>query len=500
MVDFAKHLKEMRINKAHTDYMKKEDYTFHAEIPISKKITLPSGKIITLNDQQAAALAKMDAWLDTENDYFFTLSGYAGTGKTTITLELIKMFYAKPGPSWRKRMAVSAPTHKARKVIGKATKEDAYTIQKLLGLRPNTELENFNINQPQFDALAEKAISGLQLLIIDEASMLNGDLFDLIVTEAKNHQVKVLFMGDQAQLPPVNESISRIFTEVANTVQLTKVERQKDSNPLMGVYDLIRSDLKSPVDLFEHITQVNEQGEGIVFYSDRLAFEAHVLPMFASEEYKKDPDYIKMIAYTNASVQVWNKQIRNYVFKNPEETLLEGDILFAYNTVSIDRTELLIENSSDYKVQLVKDGTTKEGIDVWVVTIRSVDLNLKSEINIVKPSGIKQFLSKFNYLHKAAVTAKGSFRKFAWRNYYEFKNLHLLIEDIKDASGKLLVKKDIDYGYAITVHKSQGSTYENIAVTENNLDTNNNTEERNKLKYVAFSRPTTKAIIFSNKA
>lgn len=491
----------MRINKANLTGGIAEPAV--SEAP--NRITLPSGKKITLNEQQVEALEKMSNWLDVKDDFFFTLSGPAGSGKTTITLQFINIF--KDKNRWA-RMAVSAPTHKARKVIGRATKEDAYTIQKLLGLRPNTELENYNINNPQFDELAEKQISGLKLLIIDEASMLNEALFHLIVKEAKNYRVKVLFLGDQFQLPPVNESISKIFTDVATCAFMTKVERQKGSNPLMGVYDLIRSDISSQTDLFEHRTTVNELGEGIVFHKTQKAMEAEILPMFRSQEYQKDPDYIKFITYSNASVQAWNKRIRDNVFapivkdgaSQPLESLIEGDILLAYNTVMEGRDSLLIENSSDYKVHKVGSLDTTDGIGVWEVVIRSVDENLKSTIRVVRPDGISRFLSRHERLLNVALATSGNGRKFAWKNYYDFKSQHLLMNDIQDGYGRLLVKKDLDYGYAQTVHKSQGSTFVNVAVSENNLDTNKSHEERNKLKYVAFSRPTTRAIVLSNKA
>jgi ATP-dependent exoDNAse (exonuclease V) alpha subunit len=506
----------MRVNKGHKAYMKDETYKFHVKIPANKsgftvvsEITLPNGKKITLNEQQVGALEAMKAWLADKEDLFFTLSGYAGTGKSTIVLELIKYF---KGENRWKRVAVSAPTHKAKKVIARTTKEDSFTIQKLLGLRPNTELENFDINNPQFDERAEKEIRNFKLLIIDEASMLNSSLFDLIVKEAKLHRTKVLFMGDEAQLPPVNESISKIFTQITTKAHLTKVERQKDSNPLMGVYDLIRSDIKSQEDLFEHKTHTNPRtGEGIIFHADQGAFERDILPMFGSMEYQKDSDYIKLITYTNASVKAWNKRIRdarygalpsdlaNIGVHATLQPIIEGDILFAYNTVTIDRTDILIENSSDYIVKKVQEGTTSAGVDVWVVQLRSVDENIKSEINIVRPEGMQAFLAKFNRLLNVALGMSGQGRKFAWKNYYDFKSQHLLMEDVKDASGKLIAKKDIDYGYAISTHKSQGSTFVNVAVSENNLDTNRNTEERNKLKYVAFSRPTDRAFVLSNK-
>ena len=481
------------------------------EVVAVNQIILPSGKTITLNDQQAEALRTMKEWLLRKDDLIFTLVGAAGSGKSTIVYELIKFFY--DAFKW-KRVAVSAPTHKARKVIARTTKEDSFTIQKLLGLRPNTELENYDINNPQFDEKAEKEIRYFKLLIIDEASMLNESLFKLILKEAEKYRTKVLMVGDEFQLPPINESISKIFSDIPSTFKLTKVERQQDSNPLMFVYDAIRSDIKTTTDLFEHKTSVNAKGEGIVFHSEQKAFENEVLPMFCTDEYRKDSDYIKLITYTNASVQAWNKRIRDYIYdmswaENGSDKvlgagalhpLIEGDILFAYNTVTIDRVDILIENSSDYKVQKVEDAVTDSGIDVHVVTLRSVDENIKSEINVVKKSAEEKFLHKFNHLVNYAKSQSGKGRGYAWRNYYDFKNNHLLMEDIKDAQGKLVVKKDVDYGYACTIHKIQGSTLTNIAISENNLDTNRNSEERNKLKYVAFSRPTTKAIILSNKA
>ena len=471
------------------------------------KVKLPGGKTITLNSQQAEALDLMKAWIEDPNALYFTLSGYAGTGKTTIMNELVKYFnkrqdsHNKNTKIWERvrGICVSAPTHKAKKVIARATGIDAYTIQKLLGLRPNTELETFDINNPQFDEMAEKEIASHALVIIDEASMLNSSLFDLLLLEAEEAKTKILFMGDEAQLPPVGESISRIFTHVTNSVRLTKVERQADGNPLMEVYDRIRGDIKSSADQFSHISNVNAKGEGIQFHTEQSKFEAEVLPLFASEEYRKDPDLIKLLTYMNASVRIWNTQIRNHVFgDDAKEPLLQGEILFAYNTVVKDFTDIMIENSADYRVDSIEPKTI-EGIDVYYTRLRSVDENRLSFVNIVRKSGLPKFIQKFTFLLSTAKVAVGQKRGIAWKRYYQFKNNNLLLQDIKESSGKLLVKKDLDYGYAITVHKSQGSTFTNVAVSETNIDRNPNTEERNKLKYVAFSRPTNKAIVFTNK-
>lgn len=461
-------------------------------------ITLSNGKAILLNEQQVAALASMRAWIDSPTELFFTLSGYAGTGKTTITKELVRCYKADKRYQYN-GIAVSAPTHKAKKVIHRATKEQAATIQKLLGLRPNTELDDFDINNPQFDAKADKKIKGLALLIIDEASMLNSDLFDMIIKEACDCRTKVLFMGDSAQLPPVKESISKIFTNVPSSVELTKVERQAGSNPLMGVYDLIRSDIKTEIDLFSHESATNAEGEGITFHNERASFERDILPLFCSDNYKTDPDFIKLITYTNASVAAWNGLIRKHLHNSPKLPIIPGDVLFAYNTCSLERDTPLIENSSDYVVESVTEDSSIYAVDIYKAILRSVDENRVSHVSIVRASGVETFLGCFNAKWRAAVNAKGFRRKYLWKEYFDFKNQHLLLSDIFDGQGKLLVKKDIDYGYAITVHKSQGSTFTNVAISENDIDRNPNNEDRNKLKYVAFSRPTRRAIVFTNR-
>lgn len=466
-----------------------------------KKIKLQSGKEIELNDQQVRALDMMTRWI-TSDSLFFTLSGYAGTGKTTLTLELIKIYQntkrnSKSFYDNKSSVTVSAPTHKARKVIEMSSGKRGFTIQKLLGLRPNTDLENFDINKPQFDERARKEIGDHGLVIIDEASMLNKGLFKLILREATNYGTKVLFMGDAAQLPPVGEALSHIFTNVEDTVELTKVERQKDGNPLMMIYDAIRENVASAGDQFPHTTNVNDKNEGIEFFDDIQKFDDIILKMFVSEPFLKNPDYIKMISWTNASVKSWNKKIRNHIFSGCEEPVVVGDLLLGYNTVMENNESILIENSSDYKVESVNVSKSGMNIIVYKVGLVAMENGRQTMINIVHKDGMERFGQEFHLLHNAAVRAVGKERGGRWREYYMFKEKHLLIEDVMEG-GKLLVKKDIDYGYAITVHKCQGSSFVHVAVSERNLNTNRDHKERNKLKYVAFSRPTTKALVYTD--
>ena len=80
------------------------------------------------------------------------------------------------------------------------------------------------------------------------------------------------------------------------------------------------------------------------------------------------------------------------------------------------------------------------------------------------------------------------------KEYFKFKESCLLLVDIKDRMGNSLANRSIDYGFALTSHKSQGSTFDTVFVDVNDIvfDSNgrvwNNVEEINRRLYVACSR------------
>jgi ATP-dependent exoDNAse (exonuclease V) alpha subunit len=58
---------------------------------------------------------------------------------------------------------------------------------------------------------------------------------------------------------------------------------------------------------------------------------------------------------------------------------------------------------------------------------------------------------------------------------------------------------DVNYAYAITCHKSQGSTYKNVYVDLADISGNDNVVERNRIIYTAITRASEKAVIITNK-
>lgn len=466
------------------------------------QLLLPSGKLITFNEEQFEGLRKIKYWLK-NGKTFFTLAGYAGTGKTTIIKKILDGYHYG--------VVVSAPTHKAKKVAMNSTGKEGQTLHSLLGLRPDVDLDNFNPNDPKFNPIAIPRITDYNLVIIDEASMINQELYDLILDKTKDSRTKVLFMGDPAQIPPVGEKESVVFNQENSTNefhQLTKIERQNDTNPLAFVYDALRNNLLTLSGGFERRTRTNDLGEGITFTVNKREFRQAILNKFKSDEFKKDTDYAKVIAWKNETVMLSNKVIRTALFGDKTDIVEVGDILMGYRSVSGENQRYnIIENSADYRV--VEKSTLEEN----AYGIQGFRVKLREDL----ARGLFRFQDIFlidakdhDNLHLYAqmhdfFRDMGKSNKKAWSKYYEFRRCNLLMKTIHKhknglyrSSGDIIVK-DLDYGYAITGHKAQGSTYSHVFVMENDINDNWVLKERNQIKYVALTRPSISATVLTTK-
>jgi len=333
------------------------------------QLKLPDGKIITFNTEQFDGLKKIMSWLKNGSDTFFTLAGYAGTGKSTIIKKVLDSF--------RYGVVVSAPTHKAKKVVMNTTGEEGQTLHALLGLRPDVDLDNFNPNYPQFNPIAVPRITDYNFVIIDEASMINKELYELILEQTRNSRTKVLFMGDPAQIPPVGEKASIVFEQdkTKQYHQLTKIERQNDTNPLAYIYDALRNNLNRIDGGFEHKTNINELGEGVKFTIDKKEFREAILEKFKSEEFKKDTDFAKVIAWKNDTVIMSNAVIREQLLGKDSDIVELGDLFMGYRSISDEKQRYnIIENSADYRV------VRKEKISENAYGIKGYNVQLREDL------------------------------------------------------------------------------------------------------------------------
>lgn len=467
---------------------------------LDRKLILPNNKIIILNDQQYEGLVKIRKWLK-GNNKFFTLSGYAGTGKSTLLAKILN--------EYRGGIVVSAPTHKAKRIVSSITKCEGQTLQALLGLRPDVQLEAFNPNSPIFNPIAIPKINDYNLCIIDEASMLNQSLFDLIVEKTSKERIKVLFVGDYAQLPPVGELKSPVFFNPDIEMhELTKIERQSDSNPLSFIYDVLRNNLDELDGGFLRKSINNSKGEGIYFTLDKFEFRNLVLEKFNSEEFKKDINYCKLIAWRNETVLYSNKFIRDKIIGVNIPIIEVGDVIMGYRTITTkSQNHNIIENSADYKViEREELSNNKYDISGYYIIIRE-DLgnnNYKDERVFIVNTYDEHNTHNYAELHDI-YRDQAKINKKLWPIYYDFRRDNIIITNvIKHRNGEFrgnndIIVKDIDYGFAITIHKSQGSTYNHVFCLETDINFNQIVREKNKLKYVAFTRPTTSAVILTSR-
>ncbi len=447
----------------------------------------------TLTNSQEKAINTMIDWAfklpEKKKDFFLTLKGSAGTGKTFIT----NLFIQKT--LLRKAIVVSAPTHKATKVISNVTGKSGLTIQALCGLRPNTDLENFDINRPQFGQKAQPQINKYDLLILDEASMLNKDLFTLIVNTALDYDVKVLFIGDELQLPPVKEFKSKALTDIKNVVELTEIVRQTDTNPMGNLLTTLRQDIiddsmEFKKYLTDEICEINSEGEGYIAIGNTPDFINMMKNEFTSSLFQADKNHCKYVAWTNQTVTEGNKHIRKMLF-NTDAMITEGDLLMAYKTIR-DKKEIIITNSEDYVITNLSFHTNNFDISGYQITLNCLSSNIETNTFIVSPDSYKDFVE----IHNAKLKDAKAYRHpSAWQSYYNFKNKHLLLTDIMDNYGRIIVRKDLDYGYGITVHKTQGSTYNTVFVNGKDIARNSRSVEAKKLFYVALSRASKQVII-----
>ena len=460
----------------------------------------PSRHIISI--EKSRIVEQVCIMVDSEDGLYLT-DNYIVTHNTTIVKKILD--------TYRGGVVVSAPTHKAKKVIMRTTKREGHTLHGLLGLRPDVDLDNFNPNDPKFNPIALPRITDYNFVLIDEASMINEELYKLILKLVKKRNVKVLFMGDPAQIPPVGEKESAVFFQEQTDKefhQLTKIERQDDGNPLMLYYDALRNNLTDIDGGIKRISKFNERGDGILFTVKKKQFRKSVLDKYSTTEFKQDTDFCKLIAWKNDTVKAANGVIRGELLEKIDDVIEIGDLLMGYRTITSENFRYnIIENSADYRV-VDKSGIEENQYGIMGFHVKLAETFDKGEYQyqdvFIIDSNDRQNLHLYAQMHDFFKDMAISDKK-QWKKYYEFRRHNILMKNIENYSSGLyrptneIIVKDMDYGYAITGHKSQGSTYTHVCVMENDINENWVVKERNQIKYVALTRPTTTATVLTTK-
>ncbi len=467
--------------------------------------------IVFTNDQQKAINGIIDfiAVPFDPSNHIIGLTGAGGTGKTFITKYIIS--HCKYSNSVIK---CTSSTHKACRVFSQAIGgKDVDTIQSTFGLRLDLKLEDFNPQNPQFNPMAKPKLNNVKLLLIDEASMLPAKLITYICKTCKDLQIKILFIGDASQLAPVNEKESIAFKRCTTVYELNEVVRQGSKNPISGLLELLRYDIKHKTYRFleyigKHMGEMNynEYGEGFTICGP-TTFKQVVDNSFNNEEYTKNIDMHRIIAYTNNCVSAWNNYIRNTIIKDSDKNIItKNDLIMSYETIVNEFMEVVINNSEEYIINdIVNYVDEKYEFKGFYVKFQLIHGG-----NITKPLFIIDHRDKYtilkynqviNDLVSKARNANGGTRTKYWKEYFEFKKKYLIAANIIDRNGSIIHSRDIDYGFALTAHKSQGSTYGTVFMDLNNMvyDKHNkpysNQDDLLRRLYVAASRAQKELII-----
>ena len=413
---------------------------------------------IELSQQQWKALQALESFVNGD-DKIYLLTGYAGTGKTTLLQALIIRLQQQHDG---RPIAFTALSNKATKVLQAMAYRwgceiGCMTCCKLLGLKPVIDKETGGQKfEPDRDR--KNLTTEYDLVVIDECSMINQDMWELLVSSVSKFtdRTQLLFVGDSAQLPPVGEEKSPCFDFIYDRSDLTEVIRYG------GAIGLIAEDVRMNLErrsMPRAQSDRNEANTEGIFTLPQSHWEKLMLRAFKSDAYDQNPDQVRVLAYTNARVNYINNKIRAAIYGEKAARFMPGERLVAKNAC-MGKDGILLQTSEECEV-LDAHLVRFEGWLVWELEVET-DENQERKLRVLhedEQQRLKVLLSDYS-------------EKKQWMAFWDYKELF----------------HELSYAYSLTVHKSQGSTFQDVFVDVPNLMLNRKVVERNQLYYVAFTR------------
>lgn len=453
----------------HSDKAVPQDFTFAD----GTKVKAP----FKPNAQQIDALNEMDRFMKS-NETSMTLSGYAGTGKTSL-MEMI----AQKGKKQHRPVVFCASTNKAAAVLNERVSKAGFkaaTLNKVFGISVEVDSNSNTYNARNLvNVLKDADITPGTTVIIDEASMINEENYDILNNIAKQNSLKIIYVGDSAQLAPVNENkISKVFRNgEGKVITLTQVERTDDNAILKEATELRNGNPLSGISSF------NDKGEGVAYISPNHQDEINNVVAHYVKGLKHNPNYFRILAYTNKAVSAYNNQVRELLgYISPTPNIGEPMTGYANWGYNWKTKSYRFINSESYKVSKVgkahKIATSLN--DGTAVTMEAIPLTLEDPVGNVdtfdfidiksNPSNLQAAIQLANEKKMLWAKAKHAVGRDAKAKIYQrinfIDNFLFVNDNIEDSNHNLLQAKTIDFGYAMTVHKSQGSTFTNVLMDD----------------------------------
>lgn len=465
---------------------------------------------ITYNKEQQSAIVNAVSFLKTNTDptQYYVIEGKAGTGKTTIAKEILKEFEDE-------QIYVAAVSHKAKGVIKSSFGDDTrgkkfFSIAGLLGMKGindnDTQTTKFQVGLkvPLLD-------NPPALLVIDEASMITEDVLKKIINinSSLSRPFQMLFLGDIGQIQPIRDEQSEFYrthkdllnkkSDIFNSKHKSKLitrVRQGEANPILPYADYFweNSQKENPeLNPTQHIVrnnQITDKGS-LLFSNSESEVLNSVIKAVKNAVEKGLTNHVKIVTYHVNEKTELNQKIHEALF-GKDSDYSKGDMLILNSPYDLPDVNATMENSSEIQIKSIQDTDVDEfGVHtLYLETNGTAYTRTGNEqkdcvIQVVSRNDIGLYNQKLQELASYAKRQTNrALKKQAWSDFWEYKGRYA----------------DVDFGYAITAHKSQGSTYDIVVVDEKDImgTTATSNQEKSELIYTALTRPRKTAIVISS--
>lgn len=399
---------------------------------------------ITLTTDQQTALDAFSVFMQDTVEQVFVLSGYSGTGKSTLIKTLLDQLpnYMKAARLLNPKLPeytveLTATTNKAAENFGQVTGMSVATIHSYLGLRVSTDYETGVTNLIPKSAERKQQV----LLFIDEASYVDKQLLGFIFK--LTHNCKIVFIGDPAQLTPVKSVGTPVFDANFSGASLTQVVRQAEGNPIVG----LSTKFRNTVNTGEFFSFVPD-GESVT-HMPREKFEDAILAEFTRPDWKYADS--KILGWTNKCVIGYNQAVTDHAKGSPHFQV--GDYAVCNKFVTAGRQSL----KTDQMVRI-----TGISADTEEFGVPGNRMNIDNQFTFFFPKSLEQK----NALLKSAKAQE-------------------LFNIVQAVESNWI---DLRAAFACTINKSQGSTFERVYIDLDDIRRCNSGNQIARMLYVGVSR------------
>lgn len=415
------------------------------------------------------------------------LCGYAGTGKTFTTAQILKELSAMG-----LNVVVATPTHKANAQITKALRAqgaegfEPMTIHRLLSLE---YAQCYETGNEFFERTKEGEIvrrrkakeDPVDVVIVDETSMLCEEHYEWLLEDAED--VPVIFVGDDRQLAPISTNkLCSAFYRCDYNFRLNKVMRH-DGAILNLATEIRQLDSGRP-----RYTPAKTSESEVIVYKSQQHWLDSAFEIFNTEESMDNADYARLLCWTNKQVLKHNDLIHMVRFGADADEYQDGMALITHSNVeNPDGGRPLYPSAYDLNVEEAEK-TFKWVAELndqshfwpcWKLWVRAAE-DIDPKVVFAIPKELKSKWAKSQ--RQIAAMAKefppnSPERRDHWRLWFYRRRQFASLQPAA----------------SLTVHKSQGSTFQHVFLCN---DIDNSGKLLNRLAYVAATRPSLSLHVF----